>query len=699
MPYLKLDDSKNEIRLITVLPQLCEREPVRCRLETRSLSQLSETYAEYIASSTNANLSRRKATLEWRQRLQGSDTDNHVYYTNPPKQWHRFVWGDYVALSYAWGDERQTNMIEVDGDLTQVTHNLEKALRAFRAGEEFCTGMKLWVDAICINQKDLKERSNQIMKMRDIYGSAWTVITWLGEASDESAKAIDLVRNLALVSKVNGGIYLEKQLLQNPPHLGKGGWLALQYLMERSYWYRLWAIQEIVMGASSVMIRCGTSSIDWRSFCRGVALLYRHLWTVKDFLLHMDLFSEGLAPVAWTTTSLHLVCQDLIGLCHEEGKAQRTLTFGRILDIASSADCQDPRDKVYGLVGLMETCVASQIHPDYSIEPARVYSTTAQAFIRGNQNLEPLREGNPWGPTGCPSWAADWQWEGRLRSSRIENELWLPWKLFANSGTVGSVQTSIHTPYHASGETRCRASFSSDGLLTTCDGFIIDAVSSLSAREVGYWKWSQQSLVQPGPFKSTYGGFNELAKALYCTLTLDRVFCGERASPRHASIFHLPSTFVIANPQFTRLGWNWLAAQRGYYFRYQGWRAANKDFWLGEHKLNDFFTNDIPESASEYDTTEAYSCIDRACKKRRLMTTQRGYIGWGPDNIFGSDKDQTMQGDLIAIIFGCSTPIVMRPKGEYFQVIGEAYVHGFMNGEAMQLLDDRKLHPQSFTLC
>ena len=58
-----------------------------------------------------------------------------------------------------------------------------------------------------------------------------------------------------------------------------------------------------------------------------------------------------------------------------------------------------------------------------------------------------------------------------------------------------------------------------------------------------------------------------------------------------------------------------------------------------------------------------------------------------------------MQGDLIAIIFGCSTPIIIRPKGEYFQVIGEAYVHGFMNGEAMQLLDDRKLHPQSFTLC
>ncbi len=71
------------------------------------------------------------------------------------------------------------------------------------------------------------------------------------------------------------------------------------------------------------------------------------------------------------------------------------------------------------------------------------------------------------------------------------------------------------------------------------------------------------------------------------------------------------------------------------------------------------------------------------------MATSDGYIGWAPDNIFGAADQQTKRGDLIAVLLGCSTPVVIRPRGrggQTFQVIGEAYVQGLMRGEAFGAL-------------
>jgi len=123
------------------------------------------------------------------------------------------------------------------------------------------------------------------------------------------------------------------------------------------------------------------------------------------------------------------------------------------------------------------------------------------------------------------------------------------------------------------------------------------------------------------------------------------------------------------------------------------------NFRLGHKRLHDYFSDQIPFDASEYDFTEVYSCFDRTSQKRRFMLTHNGYMGWAPDNIFGSRDAQTKSGDLIAILFGCSTPIVIRPHGEYFKVVGEAYVQGLMDGEAMELLESEKVKARSFTFC
>lgn len=96
----------------------------------------------------------------------------------------------YAALSYTWGDRVSKTPILVNEVATQVTIDLEAALRHIRKPS---SAMVLWVDAICINQEDLAEKSHQVEMMREIYSGAELVIAWLGSASDDSDLAMNVL--------------------------------------------------------------------------------------------------------------------------------------------------------------------------------------------------------------------------------------------------------------------------------------------------------------------------------------------------------------------------------------------------------------------------------------------------------------------------------------------------------------------------
>lgn len=85
---------------------------------------------------------------------------------------------EYRALSYTWGDAQDTLPIILNRHRFQATRNLKAALRRLR---ELDTGTPIWIDAICINQQDLEERTHQVQLMRDIYQSTAEVVVYLGE--------------------------------------------------------------------------------------------------------------------------------------------------------------------------------------------------------------------------------------------------------------------------------------------------------------------------------------------------------------------------------------------------------------------------------------------------------------------------------------------------------------------------------------
>jgi hypothetical protein len=100
----------------------------------------------------------------------------------------------YDALSYVWGCPEKPRSILIDGHDLPVTANLHEALSRLRYRS---TERIIWVDAICINQELEEEKEQQIRIMARIYGQANCVVVWLGEAADDSDRALEEIRVVA----------------------------------------------------------------------------------------------------------------------------------------------------------------------------------------------------------------------------------------------------------------------------------------------------------------------------------------------------------------------------------------------------------------------------------------------------------------------------------------------------------------------
>ncbi|KAK0730916.1 heterokaryon incompatibility protein-domain-containing protein, partial [Lasiosphaeris hirsuta] len=83
----------------------------------------------------------------------------------------------YDAISYCWGGQAPTVSIMCDGRPSKITQNLHDAFSTFRITDSTVT---FWADALCINQKDNKEKSYQVSLMWKIFSQARQVRVWLG---------------------------------------------------------------------------------------------------------------------------------------------------------------------------------------------------------------------------------------------------------------------------------------------------------------------------------------------------------------------------------------------------------------------------------------------------------------------------------------------------------------------------------------
>jgi hypothetical protein len=96
---------------------------------------------------------------------------------------------------------------------------------------------------------------------------------------------------------------------------------------------------------------------------------------------------------------------------------------------------------------------------------------------------------------------------------------------------------------------------------------------------------------------------------------------------------------------------------------------------------------------------DAYISWVRTHHGRRLATTKKGHIGWVPDKRDLNIAEQVEKEDFIVVVFGCSTPLVFRQRGDAYRVVGEAYLEGFMEGELSALLSKGMWSFENFALC
>jgi hypothetical protein len=299
----------------------------------------------------------------------------------------RVLYKEFMALSYVWGDtndRRDLMVVGLGGDPTpkrlSVTANLAEALPYLPWPD---SRRILWIDAICINQEDMDERAEQVKLMAEIYTSSKHVLAWLGPSTHDSNVAMNLLHWISdsidvdwmsfeihnkELQRTGGAEFIYFKLLLDLnfklPWDGPES-QALESLFNRPLFERLWIRQEITFGAHGAALICGSSSIDWTAFRKAAIFLNKK---VKDS--SHPRFDHWRARTALVSdTCLH---------------GQTWL--GKLLRQMQRTACTDPRDRVYGIMGILppeSLGLAEKIRPDYRKPVVLVY----QEFLLGEMEV------------------------------------------------------------------------------------------------------------------------------------------------------------------------------------------------------------------------------------------------------------------------------------------------------------------------
>lgn len=138
---------------------------------------------------------------------------------------------EYEAVSWCWGGEASDQVLRIlDVDRVKalrISRGLKAGLLALRQRDVV---RQLWVDAICIDQANTKERNEQVPRMDKIYGKAKNVCIWLGEEDSSSKKAIEFMKQRVLKLWEFDELIEDKTMAEH--------WLALITLMRRQWFSR-----------------------------------------------------------------------------------------------------------------------------------------------------------------------------------------------------------------------------------------------------------------------------------------------------------------------------------------------------------------------------------------------------------------------------------------------------------------------------
>lgn len=549
---------------------------------------------------------------------------------------------EYAALSYVWGDKNTTKAILLGDHEFHVTENLESALRHFIMNRKTHDNesVALWVDAICIDQSNVSERTHQVSQMDMIYKEAsWTII-WLGPSTEDSDLALDSLKTMSKTAESKfWGLIKSWSLFQfqADPLPGSREYFvqteldsiledlcdansrklnALGSLFARPWFRRVWVIQERALSSVPVVC-CGEHLLTWSQFYAGFWVLCG----LRDYL-HMVRTGPQRSPLPYFLTSkLMNVTPVAYTAPNQPLLSLLTVLYGN--SNKPRLEASDERDYVFSVLGLVDASRSPYVRADYSKDWATVRIEVAKACLI-HYGLDLLSfcgiNSTPETPDrlSAPSWAPDWANETLLQPLSVSP------RFVTRGGGKGSAYNAcsslsqfvyeesfdLHNHLQLSAVHFDKISKPGDPLLD--DSFITP------------WLEDLQELLDDG------GEAYHTEEAVYEAL------------------------------------WRTPIADRAFVHNYETSRASRRT----KHSYLALFSGTVSSGVQYVDI------VQDKLHGRRPFRTSKGFLGIGPESL--------LEDDSVWIFPGAHVPFVLRNAGQgCWVVVGEAYVHGIMDGDAL----------------
>lgn len=567
----------------------------------------------------------------------------------------------YQALSYCWGDEKPSVNIECDGLPFTITPNLASALRAFRRVD---STVWIWADAICIDQSSVPEKNYQVPLMRRIYQESTGVLIWLGNDTPDGIcrRGMRLVQTIARLAKDRGGtvdlLRLARQgkLEQHGlPHISRKEWRTVRDMVERPWFGRTWIVQEIAVSPTATLY-CDDASMSWDDFQTGFLIFATRLLPYRlDALPSLLAYAQVVQLISTSAlVGSHRGHADLLTILSNHMVAQAT----------------DPRDKLYGLLGLFEmvTGKESAIKPDYHQDLVTVFTQAATDIIRNSQDLDilsvPKRLARSGRTQELPSWAPNWSDSGLSTS--------LSFKSLAGVTALGfdAAQTAT-APRLArlEGNSLVVSGYSIEKIAEVgiamdpypndeLANFRVHPPSTITKVVSAWWNWDE--VVQLRSDRAYPSGGN-IYEAYARTLVLDQFNSGFTT---HDIQHFLKTRRALLGP------WSLIRAVGPRTIAAVEWLENRITFAMGVRIRGN-------KAGVRYSTEAIFGDMFTSMYSRKIFRTEGGYIGVA--------SPLAMEGDCVCLVKGSRVPLVLRPReGNRWELMGDCYMHGIMHGQAFE---------------
>ncbi|KAI9150129.1 Heterokaryon incompatibility protein [Paramyrothecium foliicola] len=580
----------------------------------------------------------------------------------------------YEAISYCWGNAESAKAILCNGKPLSITQNLYDALCQFRKPDRVVT---LWADAICINQNDLNEKSEQVPLMNRIYGQAHEVQVWLGAATVDDPRAANAVAAMTQLARAYSQCFsipledlYDKEssswTLAMGNDLGKDElakeWPFIMQLLVRPWFMGAWIIQEVALAHERSYLHCGDTTLWWPDVVLAIFLSSR-IGILRAFAesMHEEWMIALHRVTALAETSIYVNKTD-----NKDGVGMMWLLYTN-----RSAEATDLRDKVYALLSLTRQREDHDselfVTPDYHIDAATLYQRVTEKFLAKHPKLfafsaAGIGKRSKDNSLQIPSWVVDW--------SKAERS-----SVAVRAGIDQECETGLSGNYNACLAETWPKVFEVCGKVLKLQGYIVDDIVESA------------DLFSHSEFESNIHGLPLSKRGL---LLLSHMHKAAKLWQWHPGGICSPTGEDFSDAYLRTM----LKGGIAKHFDFDHHRAVTNDilhmgaliFALEDSRLgrSSFGLSAGLSLINKMSTGAAFEGGDEGLAQIFLKSmfnqiafrTRRGYMGV-------AFSQEARVGDQIALVRGGIVPLLLRHAGgNSFSLVNETYVHGMMAGEA-----------------